>query len=583
MEATTKLVPRPEFPRPDFERSNWMCLNGSWDFEFDDEGSASEPRTEFSRSILVPFCYQSAASGLGDGSVHEVVWYRRTFSLPESFRDRRALLKFGAVDYEARLWVNGSYVGVHRGGNTPFAFDVTPWLKKSGDNVLVLRALDRNDPAQPRGKQSWRGANFGCWYTPTTGIWQSVWLEAVGSVAIERFRITPELDRKAVRIELTLDGFEPGLELAAETSLGGRPHKTTAISLSDARPVLTVDLAWPDELDDSCIWSPEKPNLFDLELVLRRGGIELDRVKAYFGMRKIEVKNGLVLLNGVPYFQNLVLDQGYWPESLLTPPSDSAMAEDIQLAKSFGFNGARKHQKIEDPRYYYWADRLGFLVWGEMPSSYSFTPQGIASISAEWQDFMARDYNHPSIVTWVPINESWGVWNIRTDKRMQAFSRALYNLTKALDGTRLVSSNDGWEQVESDICAIHDYEASGERLSRKLADKKRYLESYSDWRMLYAEGSSYSGEPLILTEWGGIAFAGGRPGQWGYRETVSGQEEFLARFAGMMRAVRDSGLFAGACYTQLTDVQQEINGLLDPGRQPKVEPAKIKAVISPGG
>jgi len=439
--------------------------------------------------------------------------------------------------------------------------------------------LDRNDPAQPRGKQSWRGERFGCWYTATTGIWQTVWLEAIGSVAIAYFRACPDLDRKAVRLEVELDGLEEGLELRAATSLGGKPHKTVTVSVADRSPVLTVDLAWPDELDDSCVWSPERPNLFDLELSLLKQGAEIDRVKGYFGMRKIEVKNGLILLNNVPYFQKLVLDQGYWPQSLLTPPSDEALAEDIRLAKSFGFNGARKHQKIEDPRYYYWADRLGFLVWGEMPSSYSFTPQGIARITAEWQEFIRRDFNHPCIVTWVPINESWGVWNIRTDKRMQAFSRALYCLTKALDGGRLVSSNDGWEQVESDICAIHDYEASGESFRRKVADRKRYLDTYSDWRMLYAEGSSWSGEPLVLTEWGGIAFKGGLAGQWGYRESVEGEEQFVARFASMAKAVAEGGLFAGACYTQLTDVQQEINGLLTPERKPKVDPARIKAVI----
>jgi beta-galactosidase/beta-glucuronidase len=560
-----------------------MNLNGEWEFEFDDEDKGEnagwQSGAHFPRSILVPFCFQSDASGIGDQTTHEIVWYRRSFDLPAAFHDRRAILKFGAVDHEAKVWINGAYIGMHRGGNTPFHFDVTSCLRDA-DNVVTLRALDKNDPAQPRGKQSWRGTRFGCWYTPTTGIWQSVWLEAVGRVAIDHFRSTPDLDRKSVRIEAVLDGLEPGLELMAETGIGGKPHKTVSVSVSDTTPVLTVDLAWPDELDGSCVWTPEQPNLFDLELSLRQAGREIDRVKGYFGMRKIEVKDDLILLNNIPYFEKLVLDQGYWPGSLLTPPSDAAIAEDIRLAKSFGFNGARKHQKIEDPRYYYWADRLGFLVWGEMPSSYSFTPDCIALVTAEWQEFINRDYNHPSIVTWVPINESWGVWNIRTDKRMQAFSKALYSLTKAIDGTRLVSSNDGWEQVESDICAIHDYEASGERFRRKIADKQRYLDTYSDWRLLFAEGSSYSGEPLMLTEYGGIAFKGGEPGEWGYRAAVETEEEFIARFAGMTKAVMDSGIFSGLCYTQLTDVQQEINGLLGADRRPKVDPVRIKAVLA---
>jgi beta-galactosidase/beta-glucuronidase len=575
-------IPRPEFPRPDFERSLWMSLNGEWEFDFDDgdrgerEGWGSSGH--FQRAILVPFCYQSEASGIGDATAHEVVWYRRSFSLPESFRERRAILKFGAVDYEAKVWINGVFVGQHRGGNTPFSFDIAPYAREA-DNNLVLRALDRNDPAQPRGKQSWRGSNFGCWYTPTTGIWQSVWLEAVGSVAIDHFRSTPDVDGKSVRVEAVLDGLEPGLELEAAIGLRDRTRQTVSIGVSDRTPALTIDLAWPDELDGSFLWSPEQPNLFDLELSLKRSGREIDRVKGYFGMRKIEVKGDLVLLNNVPYFEKLVLDQGYWPASLLTPPSDAAIVGDINLAKSYGFNGVRKHQKIEDPRFYYWADRLGLLVWGEMPSSYSFTPDSIARVTREWQEFVNRDYNHPSIVTWVPINESWGVWNIRTDKRMQAFSKALYSLTKALDGTRLVSSNDGWEQVESDICAIHDYEASGDRFRRKIADKGRYLATYSDWRLLFAEGSKYSGEPLILSEYGGIAFKGGEAGQWGYRDAVENEKEFVVRFEGMTRAAMESGIFSGLCYTQLTDVQQEINGLAGPDRKPKFDPALIRAIL----
>ena len=575
-------IPRPEFPRPDFERSLWMSLNGEWEFEFDDgdrgerEGWGSGGH--FQRAILVPFCYQSEASGIGDATTHEVVWYRRSFSLPEAFRDRRVILKFGAVDYEAKVWINGVFVGQHRGGNTPFFFDITPHAREV-DNNLVLRVLDRNEPAQPRGKQSWRGSNFGCWYTPTTGIWQSVWLEAVGSVAIDHFRSTPDVDGKSVRVEAVLDGLEPGLELEAAIGLRDSLRQTVSISVSDRTPALTIDLAWPDELDGSFLWSPEQPNLFDLELSLKSSGREIDRVKGYFGMRKIEVKGDLILLNNVPYFEKLVLDQGYWPASLLTPPSDAAIVEDINLAKSYGFNGVRKHQKIEDPRFYYWADRLGLLVWGEMPSSYSFTPDCIARVTGEWQEFVNRDYNHPSIVTWVPINESWGVWNIRTDKRMQAFSKALRSLTKALDSTRLVSSNDGWEQVESDICAIHDYEASGDRFRRKIADKSRYLATYSDWRLLFAEGSEYSGEPLVLSEYGGIAFKGGEPGQWGYRDAVESEKEFVGRFEGMTRAAMESGIFSGLCYTQLTDVQQEINGLAGPDRKPKFDPALIRAIL----
>ena len=586
-DATTK-VPRPEFPRPDFERSDWLNLNGEWDFAFDDAEEGETKRWQDGKAalggkILVPFCYQSRSSGLGLEEVHETVWYRRTFTLPASFSGKRTLLKFGAVDYEATVWINGERAADHRGGHVPFEVDATRFIH-AGENVLVVRAVDRDDPAQPRGKQTWRGERFGCWYTPTTGIWQTVWLEAVGEVRIESFRLTPDFDRKALVAEFVFDRIVDGLELIAAASFKGRQlcRRVASIvgnGIADRTLTFTMDLSWPDELDGSLFWSPENPNLIDLELVLTAGGAVLDTVKTYFGMRKIAVRGASILLNNAPYVQKLVLDQGYWPETLLTPPSDDAIIADIAAAKEFGFNGARKHQKAEDPRFHYWADKLGFLVWDEMPSNYRFTEDGIRAMSDEWQAMIRRDYNHPSVVAWVPLNESWGVWNILSDGRMQAFSRALYSLTKALDATRLVSSNDGWEQVDSDICAIHDYEASGESFRKKTADLPSYLAGKSDWRMIYANNASYGGQPLILTEYGGIAFAGGAPGEWGYRAPARTEAEFVERFASMTRAALEEGKFAGVCYTQLTDVMQEINGLLGADRKPKVTPEKIRAIF----
>jgi beta-galactosidase/beta-glucuronidase len=587
-QATTIGVPRPEFPRPDFERGDWLNLNGEWEFAFDDAGEGEAKgwhigAIQLDKRIIVPFCYQSAASGLGLDEVHETVWYRRCFILPAVFSGKRTLLKFGAVDYECTVWVNGERAADHRGGHVPFEFDATRFLK-SGENAVVVRAVDRDDPAQPRGKQSWRGERFGCWYTPTTGIWQTVWLEAVGEAHIESFRLTPDLDRKAVVAEVVFDRIIGGMELAATASFKGtvRARRVAALGerkIADRTLKITLDLDWPDELDDSILWRPEAPNLFDLEFVLSTGGVDLDRVKTYFGMRKIGVRGSSILLNNVPYVQKLVLDQGYWPETLLTPPSDEAIVADIQAAKDFGFNGARKHQKAEDPRFHYWADKLGFLVWDEMPSNYRFTEDGIRAMTDEWQAMIRRDYNHPSIVAWVPLNESWGVWNIISDARMQAFSRSLYSLTKALDGTRLVSSNDGWEQVDSDICAIHDYEDSGENFRKKTQDLDSYLAGKSDRRLIYANGASHLGQPLILTEYGGIAFAGGAPGEWGYRSPARSEAEFVERFAGMTGAALDQGKFVGICYTQLTDVMQEINGLLTPDRKPKIAPEKIRAIL----
>lgn len=585
-------IPRPEFPRPDFERETWLNLNGEWRFAFDDgnEGltglwyEKALPRSPKADHIVVPFCYQSEQSGLGIDEVHEVVWYSRAFELPSSFAGKRSLLKFGAVDWKASVWVNGSLAATHEGGYSPFSIDVTRFLRPES-NELVVRVEDRDDPRQPRGKQSWRGERFGCWYTPTTGIWQTVWLEAVGQVALERFRTVTDVSRMSATIEGELDGFLPGLELRADVSFMGKAIRSVSCSVSDRSPRLTIDICRQDELDPDYLWMPGHPSLFDVELTLSKSARdgddarELDRVRGYFGMRSIEARDGRILLNGVPFTQKLILDQGYWQESLLTPPSDEAIKRDIELAMAFGFNGARKHQKVEDPRYYYWADKLGFLVWGELPSAYGFSPESMRSLSSTFLDFIDRDYSHPSIVAWVPLNESWGVSRILSDKREQSFSRALYALAKAYDGTRLVSSNDGWEQVETDICAIHDYEASGSSFSSKIADWKAYLAGKSDWRLLYAEGCAYRGEPAMLTEYGGIAFSGGKQGEWGYRGAVKDEAEFIERFCSMSRAVLDSGRFSGLCYTQLTDVQQEINGLCTPDRKPKVDPAAIKAAL----
>jgi beta-galactosidase/beta-glucuronidase len=583
MTLTNNTLPRPEHPRPDFQRRDWLSLNGPWEFGWDDgdvglaEGWDAGTHT-LPTTIVVPFVYQAPLSGIGDESVHEVVWYRRKFTVPASFGVRRTLLHFGAVDWEADVWVNGRHAAHHEGGWTPFHADITPFLT-GGEATVVVRVVDRQDAGQPRGKQSWKGVRFGCWYTATTGIWQSVWLEAVGSAALTGMSIDADADRKQAVFQVSLDRFGPGLELEADVWFGGKPFRRVTATLTDTSPKLTVDLDWSDELDLNYLWFPGRPNLFDVVLTLRRDGAELDRVETYFGVRKVFTHEGQVFLNNAPLVQKLILDQGYWPDGLMTPPSDEAIKRDIELAMAFGFNGARKHQKFEDPRYYYWADKLGFMVWGEMPAGYRFQPSALAQTTAQWQDFLARDRNHPSIVAWVPLNESWGVYNILSDRRMQDYSRALYRLTKALDPSRLVSSNDGWEQVETDLCAIHDYEASGERFRGKVTDKERYLATRSDWRSIYAVGHAHQGEPVLVTEWGGIAFSGGKAGDWGYNGTVDSEDQFLARFGAMVDAFRDAGFLVGHCYTQLTDVQQEINGLLTPDRKPKVDPARVKALL----
>ncbi|HEY5466661.1 MAG TPA: sugar-binding domain-containing protein, partial [Clostridia bacterium] len=532
----------------------------------------------FDRSILVPFCYQSAASGIHDLAQHEIFWYKRTFECPETFPGKRVFLHFGAVDYEATVWVNGVQEGSHLGGHVPFHMDITRCLQ-AGENTLAVRVVDRFECVQPRGKQAWLPEPDRCWYTATSGIWQTVWLEATGPVSLERIRFTPDIDHRRVAVEIELDRFESGLTAELRIGFQGKPVLDLRSDIASRIFTLTLDLPATDRMTDIHYWSPEHPWLYDADIVLSADGWVVDHVGSYFGMRKISVQGDLVLLNNRPYVQKLVLDQGYWPDTLLTPPSDEAIRLDIEMTKKLGFNGARKHQKIEDPRYYYWADRLGLLVWGEMPGGYAFHTREMENLVREWTDFINRDYNHPCIVAWVPLNESWGVREIYANRSQQAFARSLYHLTKGLDTTRLVSTNDGWEQVESDLCAIHDYVAEGTEFTRRYEDLEAVLRGDAQGRMLYCEGVSYAGQPILMTEYGGIAFArDATSGQWGYFGAVSDEEAFFARYGGITGAIRSMPWIRGYCYTQLTDVMQEVNGLLTADRRPKVDMDRVREI-----
>lgn len=582
-------IPRPEYPRPDFQRANWLNLNGPWEFAFDDE-DAGEREQWFSpdsgdvydRTILVPYCCQSRRSGIGDPAYHKRMWYRRSFRIPDSFSGKRVLLRFGAVDEFCRVWVNGVFIGSHRGGYSTFQFDLTDVLRPEG-NVIAVMAEDDRSVEKPRGKQYWKDTPESIWYTPTSGIWQTVWLEAVGETYMDAVYFTPMIAQNAVRMDLRLDHApsEDGrsLTVSAKVSFQESVIRDVHFTIGASASSTVIDIG-EDMFDRIHLWTPETPDLYDVTLTLSDpDGKELDRVQTYFGMREICTENGIILLNHKPYRQKLVLDQGYWPDSLMTPPDDEAIRTDIRLAKEMGFNGARKHQKIEDPRYYYWADRMGFLVWGEMPSAYRFSGRMRTSAVEEWRAFLRRDYNHPSIVCWVPFNESWGIEHVWKDERQQNFARALYWLTKSEDPTRLVSTNDGWEQVTpSDICGIHDYAADPEGIVKKYADLTALTESHAQGRMLYARGNHYRGEPVLITEYGGIAFAGGSEKEWGYAGFVHSREEFLKRYRAVTEAFCRTPNLWGYCYTQLTDVQQEANGLLTASREPKVPVEWVRAV-----
>ena len=535
----------------------------------------------------MPFCYQSRLSGIGDTSFHDVVWYARAFEHPPASAGERLLLHFGAVDYGAMVWVNGMIVACHEGGHTPFSADVTGALRE-GENVVVVRAEDPSrDVTIPRGKQYWRERPEGIFYTRTTGIWQTVWLEPVGSRRIEGLRLTPDVDAAALDVEVAVEGFEPGLTLRVAVELEGERVLDDRLGLRSALverrlPLLTrgepPTTPYPGLWARPALWSPEEPNLYDLRIeLLDAGGEMLDVVESYFGMRKIEVRDGRVYLNDRPLYQRLVLDQGYFPEGLLTAPTDDALRGDIELAKEMGFNGARKHQKVEDPRWLYWADTLGFLVWGEMANAYQYSPEYVRRITAEWQEAVRRDHNHPCIVAWVPMNESWGVPEVETDPGQVEHLLAMYHLTRSLDGSRPVVSNDGWEHALTDLCAIHDYR-DADTLGRVYETVESAI-AESERRPVYAPGHGYRGEPVLVTEFGGIAFRSADPETWGYR-VVSNAEELLERYGSLIDALLGSGVVQGFCYTQLTDVEQEINGLLTYDRRPKADLARIREITT---
>jgi beta-galactosidase/beta-glucuronidase len=575
------------YPRPDLRRGAWAPLDGRWDFAFDDDDRGLGDRwwapdtPAFPLSIKVPFAYQAPLSGVADKGRHDILWYRRGFTLPASLGGGRVFICFGAVDYEAEVWINGREVAIHRGGSSPFDADITPRLVE-GENVVVVRAVDRPDCSQPRGKQYWGDAGERIWYTPTSGIWQSVWLERRGRIAIDRFFAVPDIDHDRVELEVELDALPgPGLALSACVSFNGEPAAESSVPVASRVARLSLAIAPGDPADDTRLWAPERPCLYDLELELNSADAPIDRVDGQFGMRKISGRDGRLLLNNKPYEQRLVLDQGYWPDGLLTPPSEEAIIRDIELAKSLGFNGARKHQKIEDPRYLYWADKLGFLVWDELPSAYEFGSDESLRLVEDMAAMVVRDRNHPSVVAWVALNESWGARHIRDDARHQSLAAALRHVALCLDGTRPVSSNDGWEQVETDICGIHDYEESGAALARRLADPATLLAGAPQGRSLYADGHRHGGEPVMLSELGGIAMGDLAPGAWGYNSAAADVDELVARIASLVGAARDSGLLAGFCWTQLTDVEQEANGLAGPDRRTKADPARLRAIFGP--
>ncbi|MBS4195579.1 glycoside hydrolase family 2 protein [Lederbergia citri] len=581
-----------EYPRPQFVRKDWLNLNGEWDFTFDRENVGTKEKwyqkqEAFDRKINVPFAYQSRLSGIHDPSFCDQVWYRRTFNVAKEWQDQQIILHFGAVDYRSWVYINGKFAGFHEGGHTSFSFNITEFLTWENEEIVVKVEDPSTDETIPRGKQFWKEQSEGIWYTRTTGIWQTVWLEPVNEVRIEKLRLTPDIDEGYINIEFNVTGDFSGNAAKIDIRFKGELFASDTFHIQSPYTKRSINI-YQQQIFRTAFhhqglnWTPETPNLIDISIQLTNENVVLDKIDSYFGMRKIHTENGMVYLNNRPYYQKLVLDQGYWPEGLLTAPSDEDLKKDIELAKEMGFNGCRKHQKVEDPRFMYWADKLGFLVWGECASSPYYSEEAAARLTKEWIEIIERDYNHPSVVAWVPLNESWGVPTIRTDKQQQHHSLALYHLIHSLDKTRPVISNDGWELTKTDICAIHNYNHGNKEENAKyqyykdsLATKESILQAQPAHRPIYANGFKHEGEPILLTEFGGIGFKVGEESGWGYT-SVTNTEEFVQDYKRIMEAVYASKILHGFCYTQLTDVEQEINGLLTYDRKPKCDLAKIK-------
>ena len=579
-------------PNPQFVREGWSDLCGEWQFAYDDadEGLRDgwfERDHVLPGRITVPYPPESRRSGVADTGFHRVLWYRREVDVVAPPTNGRVLLRFGAVDYRATVWVNGRFVGAHEGGQTPFAIDITHALASSNARqVITVRVEDDpHDVEQPRGKQDWQESPHVIWYHRTSGIWQPVWLERVPGVWLTSVRWAFDPARWSLRLDAELSDAAPaGATLAAEIELADQPVTHATFAIRGRQVHGAIDLAPGRTIMDpaSILWSPSQPNLLGIRLTLSAPGHQPDVVLTYYGLRHIEVTPRRIRINGTPVFLRLVLQQGYWPESQLAAPSAEALRKEAEVIRALGFDGARIHQKVEDPRFLYWADRLGLLLWGEMANAFVYSERAIQRHAGEWREAVKRDRNHPSIIAWVPFNESWGVNEVGLSKAQQHAVRAAYHMTHQLDGTRPVVGNDGWEHVESDLFTIHDYTWAPETLQQRYgsgADLAALVESFFPGsRRLVTDGFRYCDKPVLVTEFGGVSYAPASGEKWFGYGTVRTPGEYLEMYRQLTAVLNHSDLICGYCYTQLTDTEQETNGLLTADRAPKADIAELRRI-----
>lgn len=582
------LIPRGEYPRPQFVREDWLCLNGEWEFEID-TGDDGLVRGMLHRSlkarIIIPFCPESVLSGIGNTDFMDAVWYRRTVTIPSAWAGRDLLLHFQAIDYDATVWVNAVEVARHRGGWCGFTCDLSGIPEAGKEITIVVRARDPRDKSKPSGKQSRELENRGCYYTRTTGIWQTVWMEPVPEIRLNRPRLTPDVTNGVIRLVQPITNSRPGTSLRATLRDTGVEICTASVP-ADTDFLPRLDLPIP--LDRRRFWEPGSPHLYDLRIeLLNADGDLIDHATSYAALRSVTIDGIAVKINGKAVFQRLVLDQGHYPDGILTAPSDEALREDIELGMAAGFNGARLHQKVFEERFLYHADSLGYLVWGEFGDWGIDRDNPPATYITQWLEMLQRDYSHPCIVGWCPLNEMIEPISDRITE-LTELTRGMFLATKAMDTTRPVIDVSGFSHRlrETDIFDIHDYTQETEEFRKRIAQRlqdRSFVDEYAG-----AQSVPYAGQPCLISEFGGIwwnepaartaATGYDRSESWGYGRKVRNIEEFYDRFEKLCNALLDDPRIFGYCYTQLTDVFQEQNGIYDFSRREKFDTSRIAAI-----
>jgi beta-galactosidase/beta-glucuronidase len=559
----TSDMPRTDYPRPQWVRSQWLCLNGVWEFAYDVGNSGKErgmvEQGEFPMTIVVPFCPESRLSGIGNVDFIPAVWYRRTLQI-DSIPGARALMHFGAVDYECDVWVNGKHCGSHKGGYSSFTIEITDALT-IGDNVIIIYAQDDlRSYKQPYGKQSYHYASKACSYTRTTGIWQTVWLEFVGQRYLTHARMIPSAADSALNITVFADNAKPGDQVRMKAYYNGRCVGSCNTILMGQNAATRI------EISETHLWAPGAPELYELTLeLLDRSGNILDTVESYFALRDVSLSKRALMINGKPVFMRLILDQGFNPEGIYTAPSDDFIRRDIELSMALGFNGARLHQRVFEERTLFWADKLGYIVWSEYANGNALgTAEGIEHFLPEWMEVMQRDFNHPAIIGWCAFNETYHdhALNINTHC-------ILYNVTKALDPTRPVIDASGGMHYDTDMFDVHDYQQDPEIFRSYFAPMAEDSNACHVPISRYVGTAprrpiEYKGQPYWVSEYGGTfwnpAVTKDAKG-WGYGDAPSTEDEFADRYERLTDVLLSHPRICGFCYTQLTDIEQEQNGL----------------------